>query len=197
MFTGIVQAIGTIEGIENLGDSKKISINCAKFGTDFAIGESINVNGVCLTIENNKNGLLDFTAVKETLEKSNLNSLDIQSKVNLERAATLSSLLGGHLVTGHIDKTCKVVNIEKSNNWTTLEIEIEGDDRKFLISKGSIAINGVSLTLSQIKSKSFEVTLIPQTISETTLSELNINEQVNIEFDLIGKYVLNKSSGVN
>lgn len=196
MFTGIVQAIGTVSAITNLNDdSKKIIINSAGLGSHFSIGESINVNGVCLTVESNQDAILSFTAVKETLNRSNLRELQIDSQVNLERAATLTTLMGGHLVTGHIDKTSKVISIHKSDNWTILEISIDQGDKKYLIHKGSITINGVSLTISDIKSNTFEVNLIPQTLSETNLSNLQINDEVNVEFDLIGKYVLNKASG--
>ena len=198
MFTGIVQALGTITAITILNDeSKKLDIDGSKLGSEFSIGESINVNGVCLTVEKNANSILSFTAVKETLDRTNLKELEQGSKANLERALTLSTLLGGHLVTGHVDKTSKVIKIQKSDNWTILEISINENDKKYLIHKGSITINGVSLTVSDIKTESFEVNLIPQTLTETNLNNLKVNDEVNIEFDLIGKYVLNKSSGGN
>jgi len=198
MFTGIVQALGTVTAITILNDeSKKLNIDASKLGSEFSIGESINVNGVCLTVEKNENSNLSFTAVKETLDRTNLKELEQGSKVNLERALTLSTLLGGHLVTGHVDKTSKVIKIQKSDNWTILEISMNDDDKKYLIHKGSITLNGVSLTISDIKTESFEVNLIPQTLMETNLNNLKVNDEVNIEFDLIGKYVLNKSSGGN
>lgn len=198
MFTGIVQAIGRVILINRLQDhSMKLSIDCSDLGSDFSIGESININGVCLTIEDNSNTQLSFTAVKETLDKTNLKYLKENSLVNLERAATLNTLLGGHLVTGHVDSTSKVVKIEDSSNWKIIEFQIDDSFKKYLIAKGSIAINGVSLTISDIKSNSFMVNLIPLTLKETNLKLLKIDDYVNIEFDLIGKYVLNKTSGVN
>lgn len=198
MFTGIVQAIGRVILINRLqDDSMKLSIDCSDLGSDFSIGESININGVCLTIEDNSNNQLSFTAVKETLDKTNLKYLKENSLVNLERAATLNTLLGGHLVTGHVDSTSKVVKIEDSSNWKIIEFQIDDSFKKYLIAKGSIAINGVSLTISDIKSNSFMVNLIPLTLKETNLKQLKIDDYVNIEFDLIGKYVLNKTSGVN
>jgi riboflavin synthase len=198
MFTGIVQAIGRVILINRLqDDSMKLSIDCSDLGSDFSIGESININGVCLTIEDNSNTQLSFTAVKETLDKTNLKYLKENSLVNLERAATLNTLLGGHLVTGHVDSTSKVVKIEDSSNWKIIEFQIDDSFKKYLIAKGSIAINGVSLTISDIKSNSFMVNLIPLTLKETNLKQLKIDDYVNIEFDLIGKYVLNKTSGVN
>lgn len=198
MFTGIVQAIGRVVLINKLqDDSMKLTIDCSDLGSDFSIGESININGVCLTIEENRSNRLSFTAVKETLEKTNLKNLKENSLVNLERAATLTTLLGGHLVTGHIDLTSKVVKIEESSNWTLIEFHIDESYKKYLIVKGSIAINGVSLTISDIKGDSFTVNLIPQTLKETTLKQLANGDYVNIEFDLIGKYVLNKTSGAN
>ncbi len=193
MFTGIVQAIGTIKSIEILSDeSRRISVKCSNLGSNFSIGESISVNGVCLTVESQEIDVLTFTAVKETILKTNFKELEVDSQVNLERAATLSTFLGGHLVTGHVDKTLKILDVQVSKNWTVIEIEFDNDDRKYLIPKGSITINGVSLTVSDLQSKSFKINLIPQTLSETNLKDLKVNDFVNIEFDLIGKYVLNK-----
>ncbi|MEY2827699.1 MAG: riboflavin synthase [Candidatus Nanopelagicales bacterium] len=193
MFTGIVQAIGTIKSIEILSDeSRRISVKCSNLGSNFSIGESISVNGVCLTVESQELDVLTFTAVKETILKTNFKELEVDSQVNLERAATLSTFLGGHLVTGHVDKTLKILDVQVSKNWTVIEIEFDNDDRKYLIPKGSITINGVSLTVSDLQSKSFKTNLIPQTLSETNLKDLKVDDFVNIEFDLIGKYVLNK-----
>ncbi|MFZ9796927.1 MAG: riboflavin synthase [Candidatus Nanopelagicales bacterium] len=193
MFTGIVQAIGTIKSIEILSDeSRRISVRCSNLGSNFSIGESISVNGVCLTVESQELDVLTFTAVKETILKTNFKELEVDSQVNLERAATLSTFLGGHLVTGHVDKTLKILDVQVSKNWTVIEIEFDNDDRKYLIPKGSITINGVSLTVSDLQSKSFKINLIPQTLSETNLKDLKVNDFVNIEFDLIGKYVLNR-----
>jgi len=193
MFTGIVQAIGTIKSIEILSDeSRRISVKCSNLGSNFSIGESISVNGVCLTVESQEIDVLTFTAVKETILKTNFKELEVDSQVNLERAATLSTFLGGHLVTGHVDKTLKILDVQVSKNWTVIEIEFDNDDRKYLIPKGSITINGVSLTVSDLQSKSFKTNLIPQTLSETNLKDLKVDDFVNIEFDLIGKYVLNK-----
>ncbi len=193
MFTGIVQAIGTIKSIETLSDeSRRISVKCSNLGSNFSIGESISVNGVCLTVESQELDVLTFTAVKETILKTNFKELEVDSQVNLERAATLSTFLGGHLVTGHVDKTLKILDVQVSKNWTVIEIEFDNDDRKYLIPKGSITINGVSLTVSDLQSKSFKINLIPQTLRETNLKDLKVNDFVNIEFDLIGKYVLNK-----
>ncbi len=193
MFTGIVQAIGTIKSIEILSDeSRRISVKCSNLGSNFSIGESISVNGVCLTVESQELDVLTFTAVKETILKTNFKELEVDSQVNLERAATLNTFLGGHLVTGHVDKTLKILDVQVSKNWTVIEIEFDNDDRKYLIPKGSITINGVSLTVSDLQSKSFKTNLIPQTLSETNLKDLKVDDFVNIEFDLIGKYVLNK-----
>ena len=193
MFTGIVQAIGTIKSIEILSDeSRRISVKCSNLGSNFSIGESISVNGVCLTVESQELDVLTFTAVKETILKTNFKELEVDSQVNLERAATLSTFLGGHLVTGHVDKTLKILDVQVSKNWTVIEIEFDNDDRKYLIPKGSITINGVSLTVSDLQSKSFKTNLIPKTLSETNLKDLKVDDFVNIEFDLIGKYVLNK-----
>lgn len=198
MFTGIVQAQGIVSIIEKLADNSIIiQIDCDDFAKGIEIGESINVDGVCLTVEKNINNHLTFTAISETINKTNFSRLIPKTTVNLERAATLSTFLGGHLVTGHVDKSSEILDKTVSNSWTILEVELKKDDRKFIIDKGSVTLNGVSLTISKINEISFEVSLIPQTISHTNLKDFEKGNKLNVEFDLIGKYVLNKSSGVN
>lgn len=198
MFTGIVQAQGIVSIIEKLADNSIIiQIDCDDFAKGIEIGESINVDGVCLTVEKNINNHLTFTAISETINKTNFSRLIPKTTVNLERAATLSTFLGGNLVTGHVDKSSEILDKTVSNSWTILKVELKKDDRKFIIDKGSVTLNGVSLTISKINEISFEVSLIPQTISHTNLKDFEKGNKLNVEFDLIGKYVLNKSSGVN
>ncbi len=198
MFTGIVQAQGVVSSIEKLNDNSiNIQIDCGDFSNGIELGESINVDGVCLTVEKVLNNDLSFTAISETIDKTNFSRLKPKTVVNLERAATLSSLLGGHLVTGHVDNCSEVLNKTVSDNWTTLEIKLNTYDRKFIVDKGSVTLNGVSLTVSKVNPNSFEVSLIPQTLSHTNLKDFEKGNKLNVEFDLIGKYILNKSSGAN
>ena len=190
MFTGIIQEIGTVCAIEKLNDSSlKIGIDSNFLNSKTTLGDSISVNGVCLTVESKQEDYLVFTAIKETLDKTNLNDLSIGSKVNLEESASAEKLIGGHLISGHIDNIETVIAITPSENWKVIRFSLNPKMRKFIVEKGSISINGVSLTVSSLGSEWFEVSLIPTTLKMTNLEELNVGNKVNIEFDQVGKYI--------
>ena len=190
MFTGIIQEIGTVCAIEKLNDSSlKIGIDSNFLNSKTLLGDSISVNGVCLTVESKQEDYLVFTAIKETLDKTNLNDLSIGSKVNLEESASAEKLIGGHLISGHIDNIETVIAITPSENWKVIRFSLNPKMRKFIVEKGSISINGVSLTVSSLGSEWFEVSLIPTTLKMTNLEELNVGNKVNIEFDQVGKYI--------
>ena len=190
MFTGIIQEIGTVCAIEKLNDSSlKIGIDSNLLNSKTSLGDSISVNGVCLTVESKQEDYLVFTAIKETLDKTNLNDLSIGSKVNLEESASAEKLIGGHLISGHIDNIETVIAITPSENWKVIRFSLNPKMRKFIVEKGSISINGVSLTVSSLGSEWFEVSLIPTTLKMTNLEELNVGNKVNIEFDQVGKYI--------
>ena len=190
MFTGIIQEIGTVCAIEKLNDSSlKIVIDSNFLNSKTTLGDSISVNGVCLTVESKQEDYLVFTAIKETLDKTNLNDLSIGSKVNLEESASAEKLIGGHLISGHIDNIETVIAITPSENWKVIRFSLNPKMRKFIVEKGSISINGVSLTVSSLGSEWFEVSLIPTTLKMTNLEELNVGNKVNIEFDQVGKYI--------
>ncbi|AKN33704.1 riboflavin synthase subunit alpha [Clostridium carboxidivorans P7] len=189
MFTGIIEEVGRILSISKGINSAQINIEAKKVLEDVKLGDSIAVNGVCLTVTSFKHNSFTVDVMPETMRRSSLNNLKKGSLVNLERALALGDRLGGHIVSGHIDCTGKVVNIKNEDIATWITVEVPDDALKYIVLKGSITIDGVSLTVAEVNEKSFSVSLIPHTKGETTLYEKNLGEEVNIECDLIGKYV--------
>ncbi|MGM0410220.1 MAG: riboflavin synthase [Bacillota bacterium] len=200
MFTGIVAETGQLKKIFASTDKYQLEISANKVLNNLKKGHSIAVNGVCLTVVDYTSSSFKADVMPGTLEATNLSNLQKGDKVNLEQAVQANSFMGGHLVTGHIDDTGEVVDIRKENNAKLVEIEISSDLMKYMIDKGSVAINGVSLTIYKIKDNSIIVSLIPETWSETNLQYLKRGSEVNIEADIIGKYVaklLGKKSKTN
>ncbi len=188
MFTGIIQAIGQIEVIEHVADDVVLSINTGNLGlSDVKEGDSISVNGVCLTAT--KLAANHFTAhvSKETLSVTT--GLDSKKSVNLEKALRLSDRLGGHLVSGHVDGIGEVVNIENLGDCWLLEISAPHVISKYIAKKGSICVNGVSLTVNTMTQDTFSMNIIPHTLQNTTLAALVVGSQVNLEIDQIARYV--------
>ena len=189
MFTGLVEEIGTVESVITGANSAMITIRAKKILEDIKIGDSISTNGVCLTVTNfTKNGF-SVDVMPETMRRSNLGTLKNGSRVNLERALKLGDRLGGHIVSGHIDGVGIVRGFKKEDNATWVHIEAEREIIKYIIHKGSIAIDGTSLTVADVDDNSFKVSVIPLTRDETTILEKNIGDQVNLECDMIGKYI--------
>ena len=184
MFTGLIEKIAIVENlsINSLGAKLFVKANFS----DTKIGDSIATNGVCLTVCEIKGDILAFDIMKQTLNNSNLGSLKKGDFVNLERAMSATSRFDGHFVSGHIDCTAKVKSIIQDGFSKKIQFECNSD---LIIEKGSIAINGVSLTVSNLFDYGFEVSLIPQTLEKTNLSALKIGDSVNIEYDVIGKYI--------
>jgi riboflavin synthase len=197
MFSGIIEEVGTVRSIEECPGSRKMTIACKKVIEGVAVGDSISVNGVCLTVTNINENQFDVDIVAETLEKSNLNSVAEESKINLERAMRYNQRVSGHLVQGHVDTQAKVLDINKTEEWTQIEFEVDSDYKKYCIYKGSIAIDGVSLTISKVTPRGIEVALIPHTLSNTILSNYKINQHVNIETDMVGKFIENFSGALS
>ena len=196
MFSGIVEEIGVVRDIVTTDKSKKITITCEKVLDGVIVGDSISVNGVCLTaitIDNNQ-----FTAdiVNETLIKTNLGSLNKDSKVNLERSLQYNQRVGGHLVQGHIDTIGKILSIHETDEWSEIMIDIDDKFKKYCIYKGSIAIDGVSLTIANIDKNVIKIALIPHTLEHTISSDYTDGDFVNIETDMYGKYIENFSKGM-
>ncbi len=189
MFTGIVEEIGTITHIKNGVKSSKLIINCNKVLETTEIGDSICTNGVCLTVTNINKGTFEADVMAETIRKSNLNTLKIGSKVNLERALSLSTRLGGHLVSGHIDGIGYIKDFKKEDSAIWITIKTSVDILRYIVYKGSITIDGISLTIAYVDDDVFKVSIIPHTLHQTILSSKNIGDSVNLECDMIGKYV--------
>lgn len=189
MFTGIIEEIGKIDSITRKGNSLSLRIKAEKIMSDISIGDSIAVNGICLTVtEFTKDGFC-LDSMRETLEKTSLKNSKVGDLVNLERAMTANGRFGGHIVTGHIDGVGKIVEIKKDEIATWYSIESNKKIMQYIIEKGSIAIDGVSLTIVDFTKDSFRVSVIPHTFKETILSNKKIGSIVNLENDCVGKYI--------
>ena len=190
MFTGIIEEIGTIARIKgSVAGAREIYIECRTVLGDLKLGDSLAVNGVCLTIVKRDRGNVAVEAVEETIKKTTLGKLNSGDSVNLERAASLNSRLGGHLVQGHVDATGKVVSIEKLPKSWMFRFRMPRSMMKYIIPIGSVAVNGVSLTIAEKLSDFFKVAIIPHTFENTVFKYLRIGSEVNIEIDMIAKYV--------
>jgi riboflavin synthase len=193
MFTGIVQQVGVVKQVHHLPDnSLQIQVDCKELNDSSKIGESISIDGICLTVETVGKDGLTFTAISETLNKTKLMDKVAGSLVNVEGSASMQDLIGGHPITGHIDTVGKVLDVNESESWRTVKIGFEKMFRNLIVSKGSICVDGVSLTISNIGSLDefwFEVSLIPATLENTTLEAIEVGSLVNIEFDQVGKYI--------
>ena len=189
MFTGIIEEIGKIEKIEKKGKSATLVITCDKVLNGTKIGDSIAVNGICLTVTNINKNNYETDVMPETMKRSSLKDIKKGDAVNLERALKMDERLGGHIVSGHIDGTGKIERIEKDYNAIWLQISTKSDLMKYIVEKGSVAIDGISLTVAEVEDFSFKVSIIPHTQKETNLGDKEKNDIVNIECDIIGKYV--------
>jgi riboflavin synthase len=193
MFTGIVQHVGVVKQVRPLSDNSiQIDVDCKDLNSTSQLGQSISIDGICLTVEKVNNDVLTFTAISETIDKTKLKEKVSGSLVNVEGSASMQDLVGGHPITGHIDTVGKIVDITNSESWKIIRISVDKIHRNLIVSKGSICIDGVSLTISNIGSVEeswFEVSLIPATLSHTTLDSLLVGNLVNIEFDQVGKYI--------
>jgi riboflavin synthase len=196
MFTGIVQSIGKIQKVTKKGDSIRFVVKPGDkhFLKNVKTGDSISINGACMTIENKSKDKFEFTTIKESLSKTNFGNLNTGDSVNLEKSLTLQSKLDGHIVQGHVDATGVIKMINKLKDSHEFFIEFSSKFKKNIIEKGSIAINGISLTIAGIvketsKNILIKIAIIPFTFSNTNFSELKESDEVNIEFDMIGKYV--------
>lgn len=189
MFTGIVEEIGAIEEIKKGEKSSRLLIKARKILENTKIGDSICTNGVCLTVTNIGESIFEADVMSETLKRSNLGYLNIGSRVNLERALSVCGRLSGHIVSGHVDGVGYITSFKKDDNATWMTIEASSKILRYIVEKGSIAVDGVSLTVAHIDDKSFKVSVIPHTGEETILLTKFSKDTVNLECDVIGKYV--------
>lgn len=197
MFTGIIEERGIIKSIRAGGKSSRMVISAAKILEELKIGDSINTDGVCLTVTEFSSSSFTVDVMPETMLRSTFGKLKPGSTVNLERALRLSDRLGGHIVSGHIDGTGRLEKIRKDENAIWLSIVAEEPILRYIVEKGSVAIDGISLTIAKIDLHTFEVSVIPHTQAETTILIKKTGDAVNIECDIIGKYVekLSKTKG--
>lgn len=188
MFTGLIEDIGTVKKIENNGNNKTFTVS-SSISDKLEIDQSISHNGVCLTVTATSNGSHKVTAVEETLKRSNLLYLNEGSKVNLERCLLPTQRLDGHIVQGHVDDIGKITEIEDRDGSTLYEIKYDPVLAHLIIEKGSISVDGVSLTIVHCDRDKFQVTIIPHTSKNTLFGRYTVGTRVNLEFDIVGKYI--------
>lgn len=191
MFTGLVETMGEIAALQALrdGDGVRLVVRCPSIAHGAAVGDSVAVNGCCLTVTAVDGDTLAFDAVPETLARTNLRHLTVGSPVNLERPLRLSDRLGGHLVQGHVDAVGRVQAAVPEGNSIRLTIDAPESIRRYIVVKGSIAVDGVSLTVAAVTATGFQVVIIPHTAAVTTLGRVQPGDEVNLEADVVGKYI--------
>ncbi|MEO8761924.1 MAG: riboflavin synthase [Bacteroidia bacterium] len=188
MFTGIIEALGKVEKLEHEQDNLHIYCSCA-FTNELKIDQSVSHNGVCLTVVEINNNIYKVTAIKETLDKTNLSAIKVNDVVNLERCMPANGRFDGHIVQGHVDQTATCVEVKDLNGSWMFTFKYDASKGNLTVEKGSITVNGVSLTVVNSQDDTFSVCIIPYTIEHTNFKNIHINTIVNLEFDIIGKYV--------
>lgn len=189
MFTGIIEDTGKVISVESHGREKRVTIGLPSHLTEVQVGDSINVNGACLTVAKINGQTVHVDVSQETLERTVLGELREGDQVNLERALKLSDRLGGHIVTGHIDGIGVIVDKRKERDFLQLRLKIPESVSRYVVEKGSIAVDGISLTVNECQGQEVQITLIPYTIEKTTLKDKKAGDRVNLEADILGKYV--------
>lgn len=189
MFTGIIEELGAVAHIEPQGDAVRLTVHGPLVVADTQPGDSIAVDGCCLTVVTHDTTSFTADVMQETLDKTSLGDLAPGTPVNLERAVTAAKRLGGHIVQGHVDGTGMIVARTPSEHWEVVEVRLPDDLARYLVAKGSITVDGVSLTVVAAGETSFTVSLIPETLARTTLGSKKTGDRVNLEVDVIAKYV--------
>jgi riboflavin synthase len=194
MFTGIVEELGTVAGVEDQGDAIRLSVHSPHVLVDAGLGDSIAVNGCCLTIAERDGDTWTADVMQETLDKTSLAGVEPGDRVNLERAVTPQTRLGGHIVQGHVDGVGTILSRTPSEHWEVVEISMPAPDQRgslarYLVDKGSITVDGVSLTVVEATDDRFTVSLIPETLARTTLGSRQPGDRVNLEVDVLAKHV--------
>ena len=187
MFTGLVEAMGSVRSLDKRGDGARLTLE-TPLAEQLQLGESLAVNGCCLTVTDSVNGTVAFDLLGETLERTNLGALAHGARVNLERALRADGRFGGHFVQGHIDTTAEVISAQGTGTDLNLVISLPSSGARYLIEKGSIAVNGVSLTVATLGADCFGLWIIPHTLQETNLGDLKSGSPVNLEYDMLAKY---------
>lgn len=189
MFTGLIEEIGEVDKISKGAQSAQITIKSKKVLGDIKLGDSISTNGVCLTVVKFDKNSFIVDVMPETMRRSNLKNIKSGSRVNLERAMQLGDRLGGHIVSGHVDGIGIIKSIDKEDNATWVSIETSLDIMKYMINKGSVTVDGISLTIAKVEDGVFKVSIIPTTKGETTLLDKHVGDELNVECDVVGKYI--------
>ena len=189
MFTGLVEELGEVVAWEDLADAARLTVSGPRVTSDVRSGDSIAVNGVCLTVVDSRDGAFTADVMHESLRRSSLGALQIGSPVNLERAVRVQDRLGGHVVQGHVDAAAAVLEVRPEEHWTVVRVELPAQLARYVVEKGSITVDGVSLTVSALSDGYFEVSLIPATRAATTLGTKSAGEPVNLEVDVLAKHV--------
>lgn len=189
MFTGIIQKVGTVEQVTQIQGRIRFRLDLGELAREVAVGDSVAVSGVCLTATTINGGSVTFDVVRETVKKTNLSKLRAGSNINIELALRLGDRLGGHLVSGHVDGQGKIRSIRKLPGEVRLVVDTSPALMKHVIEKGSVAIDGISLTVAAVSPRGFEVALIPHTMENTTLKDAGAGRAVNLECDMIGRWV--------
>jgi riboflavin synthase len=189
MFTGIVEELGTVAAVEDQGDAIRLTVKAGLVLEDAGLGDSISVNGCCLTMAERTEDTWTADVMQETLDRTSLRGVQPGDRVNLERAVTAATRLGGHIVQGHVDGVGHVVRRTPSEHWEVVEVAMPGELAKYLVDKGSITVDGVSLTVVEASDDRFTISLIPETLSRTTLGLRQPGDRVNLEVDVIAKHV--------
>lgn len=189
MFTGIVEELGTVVAVDDLTDALRLTISARDVLEGTALGDSISVDGCCLTVVGIEGGSWTADVMKESLDKTSLDKVHVGERVNLERAVTVEKRLGGHIVQGHVDGVGVVLGRAPSQHWDVVEISMPRDLARYVVDKGSITVDGVSLTVVEAGADRFTVSLIPETLARTTLGSRQPGDRVNLEVDIIAKHV--------
>lgn len=189
MFTGIIEDKGIVEMVKPSEKSATLTIRSEEIVSDLKVGDSVSVNGVCLTVTTFDKSRFTVDAVPETMTRSNLGILKAGSMVNLERALQVGGRMGGHMVSGHVDAQGEIRKIDNDENAVWFTIGVDAEQIRYLIPKGSVAVNGISLTVVDVEEDRFTVSVIPHSLSETTLNEMKTGDRVNIEVDMTAKYI--------
>jgi len=189
MFTGLIEEVGSVLGIHSTDRTPRLHIAAPRLAGKVQIGDSIAVNGCCLTVTARRTEELSFDLLAETLDRTNLKALRQESRVNLERALAADGRLGGHFVQGHVDCAARILALEENGADLRIDVALPAEFAHYVARKGSIAVNGISLTVAEVSEESFAVWIIPHTRSQTNLDTARANDLVNLEFDLIAKYL--------
>ncbi|NUT34956.1 MAG: riboflavin synthase [Hamadaea sp.] len=196
MFTGIVEELGEVVELTWKGEGARLAIKGPLVTSDAGHGDSIAVNGVCLTVVENLGDSFTTDVMKESFDRSSLGALQVGDRVNLERAVKVSDRLGGHIVQGHVDGVATITERIPGELWETVRFTLPTDLGRYVVEKGSITVDGISLTVTEISPDAFAVSLIPTTLEVTTLGRKGIGDQVNLEVDIVAKYVEKLVTGV-